>query len=308
MDKLRIDPDFRDKIPPLTEAEYEQLRDNILADGEVYEPIITWNDTIVDGHNRWKIICENWELLKNKYRVKELEFSDKWEAIDWMCKKQLGRRNLSDEQRTALIGKMAIARSKSHGGDRRSEKFSSGQNGALKSSERTRDIIARELGVGTRTVDRAIRFAKGIDALREESPEAADKVLAGGSGATKQSISDLPEKSAEEIRETAQEILSGEIKKPKNPNAKGWTKADKESRAETDAIIADMYDPTSAPEFTIEFLLEDIDANGMEYVSLLRNTLIDRSTLLTEENRPAIADAIERIINEIKKVKELVKQ
>ena len=37
--ELKIDPEFRDKIPPLTDAEFEQLRENILADGEVYEPI-----------------------------------------------------------------------------------------------------------------------------------------------------------------------------------------------------------------------------------------------------------------------------
>ena len=56
--KLTIDPEFRDKIPPLTETEYAQLRENILADGEVYEPIVVWNGTIIDGHNRWKIFFE----------------------------------------------------------------------------------------------------------------------------------------------------------------------------------------------------------------------------------------------------------
>ena len=116
MSQLQIDPEFRDKIPPLTEAEFQQLRENILADGEVYEPIITWNDTIVDGHNRWRVICENWDLLKDHYRVKAMTFTDKWDALDWMCKKQLGRRNLTDEQRTVLIGKMYEARKKSVGG------------------------------------------------------------------------------------------------------------------------------------------------------------------------------------------------
>ena len=163
MVKLKIDPEFRDKIPALTEAEFEQLKENILSDGEVYEPIVTWNDTIVDGHNRWRIICENWEKLKDKFKTKPMDFADKWEAFEWMYKKQLGRRNLTDEQRTVLIGQMALARMKSHGGDRRSEDFSSGQNGTLKKPERTREVIAKELGVGARSVDRAVQFAKGID-------------------------------------------------------------------------------------------------------------------------------------------------
>ena len=62
MATFTIDPEFKSKIPPLTDAEYEQLKENILEAGEVYEPIVVWNGTIVDGHNRWKIIQENPEI------------------------------------------------------------------------------------------------------------------------------------------------------------------------------------------------------------------------------------------------------
>ena len=81
MIELKIDPEFRDKIPPLTDAEYEQLEENIVSDGEVYEPICVWNGIIVDGHNRYKIVQEHPEI---PYRTKELQFSDKWEAFEWM--------------------------------------------------------------------------------------------------------------------------------------------------------------------------------------------------------------------------------
>lgn len=33
MDKLIIDPEFRDKIPPLMEEEFTLLEENILSDG-----------------------------------------------------------------------------------------------------------------------------------------------------------------------------------------------------------------------------------------------------------------------------------
>ena len=97
---LKIDPEFEEKIPPLTEAEYEQLQENILEDGAVYDPIIVWNGTILDGHNRWKIICDHWDLLKDRFRIQEMDFPDKWTAFDWMYRKQLGRRNLTEAQRT----------------------------------------------------------------------------------------------------------------------------------------------------------------------------------------------------------------
>ena len=84
---LRVEKEFQEKIPPLTEAEFEQLRENILNDGEVYEPIAVWNGIIVDGHNRWKVIQEH---PKIPYKIREMDFADKWAAFDWMYQKQLG--------------------------------------------------------------------------------------------------------------------------------------------------------------------------------------------------------------------------
>ena len=49
---LTIDPEFEAKCPPLTGDELSQLEENILEEGLVLMPLIVWNDTIVDGHNR----------------------------------------------------------------------------------------------------------------------------------------------------------------------------------------------------------------------------------------------------------------
>lgn len=306
MEKLRIDPEFRDKIPPLTEAEYEQLRENILNDGEVYEPIITWQNAIVDGHNRWRIICENWEILKDKYRIKEMDFADKWAAFDWMYKKQLGRRNLTEQQREVLIGLLYKARKNTQGGDRRSAEFSSVQNANLNGrTPRTNEILGKELGINPSTVVRAEHFADGVERIREVSSEAASKIMSGEAKVAKAIVRSVPTMRTDEVETLAHAILGGEKSKVESVGKR--IRETKESQDVTKAIIADMSDLSTLPEFTIDYLLEDIDANGMEYVSLLRNTLIDRSTLLTEENRPSIAEAIDKIITEIQKVKELVK-
>lgn len=217
MIELRIDPEFRDKIPPLTDAEFEQLKDNILADGEVYEPICVWGGTIVDGHNRWKIVQEHPEI---PFRTKEMHFADKWEAFDWMYKKQLGRRNLTDEQRTYLLGKMYEAR--------KNTTLSRGTNGRFspctqsgnteKPRGRIGDIIAKEQGVGKGTVLRASQFSKGLDALSEVSKEAADKVLKGGSGVNKSDVMELVKKDETEVKKFAESVVSGEAKQQKRQN------------------------------------------------------------------------------------------
>lgn len=206
MHKLKIDPEFRDKIPALSETEFEQLKENILSDGEVYEPIVTWNDVIVDGHNRWKIICENWDKLHDKYKIRPMEFSDKWEAFEWMYRKQLGRRNLSDEQKKYMVGKMYEARKKSHGGDRKS----SAQNEHMKKL-RASEQIAAEIGIGKETVKRSEKFAKGVDAIRDEFPETADQILKGGYGVSKGFIASIPSM-PEETKAQAIEAVKGGAK------------------------------------------------------------------------------------------------
>lgn len=205
MIELKIDPEFRDKIPPLTAAEFEQLKENILNDGEVYEPIAVWNGTIVDGHNRYAIIQEHPEI---PFRVKEMSFQNKWEAFAWMFKKQLGRRNLSEEQKTYLMGKRNEAEKLAIGANQHT-KTEGVQNGPAREKGKTAQKIADENGVGYGTVIRAEKFAKGVDALAEASKSAAEKVLQGNSGMTQSDVREIPSMEPEQIKAIADAIEKG---------------------------------------------------------------------------------------------------
>lgn len=301
MRELRIDPEFRDKIPPLTDAEFEQLRENILKDGEVYEPICVWHGTIIDGHNRWKVIQENPEI---PHRFKEMEFDDKWAAFEWMYRKQLGRRNLTDEQRTYMIGKMYEARKKSkgnHGEHGEDGRYLSRQN-EDKGPARTARLIADEVGVGRSTVERSERFAKGVDTLRGESPEAADIVLRGKSGMSKSQVSDIRNMDKALRKETAKAIVDG------IPPAKKSVGRPASIRAINQAIIqsdAAARDEDSLPKYTVDDLCEEIKVNADTYVSMLRNTLTIRSTVL-DADRPRVRNSIQKIIDDITKVRNLI--
>ena len=76
--ELRVDPEFESKIPPFTEDEYKLLEENILSEGAVLMHIIVWNGTIVDGHNRYKILRENPDI---PFTVHEKDFDNRYEAI-----------------------------------------------------------------------------------------------------------------------------------------------------------------------------------------------------------------------------------
>ena len=145
MQNLKIDPEFQSKIPPLTAEERSQLEANILEEGRLLNPLIVWNSFIVDGHNRFEILKEHPEI---EYTVLEKEFASREEAIVWICKNQLGRRNLTPEQRRYLVGKQYEAEKLAHGGSRKMEGEQPSCHGDnLIAQPKTCERIAQENGV-----------------------------------------------------------------------------------------------------------------------------------------------------------------
>jgi len=97
---LRVEPKFKDLIPPLNTEEYERLEELILKEG-IRDAITTWNGIIVDGHNRYEIARKH----GIDYEIKEKDFTDETEAMMWIIDTQLGRRNLSNLARIELVKK-----------------------------------------------------------------------------------------------------------------------------------------------------------------------------------------------------------
>lgn len=98
MYNLVVDEELERVAPPLAENELEILKADILEHGCKF-PLIVWGDTIVDGHNRYRI-CKEADI---PFAVEQMEFADKTEAKLWIVKNQLGRRNLKDYQRCEMV-------------------------------------------------------------------------------------------------------------------------------------------------------------------------------------------------------------
>ena len=123
-----------------------------------------------------------------------------------------GRRNLTPEQKKYLIGKQYEAEKCSNGGDRKSAVAKSGcQIGNLIPTSKTCQKVAKENGVGMRTVFRAEEFAKGVDAAEEAVPGTRQKVLSGEVKPTAAEIASVARAPPEE-----RPALVAEICKPKD--------------------------------------------------------------------------------------------
>ena len=102
----KIDPEFRDLLPKLTDEEYRKLSIKLQLEG-CLKPLIVWKETgiLLDGHHSLAIYEEH----KIPYRVEYMPFPTRELAIEWVIDNQLGRRNLTDERRAYYIGKKYLA-------------------------------------------------------------------------------------------------------------------------------------------------------------------------------------------------------
>ena len=245
LNALKVDPEFQGKIPPLTFEELEQLEKNIVNDGKVINPIIVWNGLIVDGHNRYTILQKHPDI---PYTVHEKAFASRYEAIIWICKNQLGRRNLTPEQKKYLVGKQYEAEKRSHGANdgfrgNQHELVSAGKR-HLPTGTQTCKRIAKDNGVGKTYVKDAELYAKGIDAAEEAVPGTRQKVLSGEVKPTAAEIASVARAPPEERPALVEKICTP--KKPKKSTSKSTSKAKKE-KAEN-ATADDVAEPTCKSE------------------------------------------------------------
>ena len=318
VEELRIDPEFKEKVPALTDDEYRQLEENILAAGEAYDPIKTWNGVIVDGHNRWKIIQDHPE--KNiVYRTKEMNFRDKWEAFDWMYANQLGRRNLTDEQKRYLLGKLYEARkhatSGAPKGNQNAGKKQLVQIAPIESDSRdgTAGIIANEQKTTPASVKRAEKFARGIDAIRETNPAFAADILAGKkSEIPKSFIQQVGSASPEHQPVLIDHLVNGTPLKPERPKKVNEEKPQerpfpKKIRPETkrgQEIIESIRESIRnleegiATENTVDVFCQNLQCDVADWIKSLNDAL--------SENRSRINAKVEKcIISSIKSLTSL---
>ena len=95
-----IDKEFENLLPPLSEEDYKGLEESIKADG-CRDPLVVWGDTLVDGHNRYKICTQN----GISYQIVKRDFPDREAVILWIISNQLNKRNLTPEQRVLIVKK-----------------------------------------------------------------------------------------------------------------------------------------------------------------------------------------------------------
>ena len=163
--EITVNPKFESLIPRLTDDEFKQLEENVLRDG-ITEPLVVWNGTLIDGHNRYKLAKKH----GLDFKTREMAFDSESDAEIWIIKNQFGRRNLSKYDRSILALKLkpVIAERAKEKETERKTTYQKSEKSSMPTMNTTKEI-AKLAGVSHDTIHRVETIeASGNDKVREK--------------------------------------------------------------------------------------------------------------------------------------------
>ena len=182
-----------------------------------------------------------------------LRFENREEAIAWICRNQLGRRNLSPEQKRYLLGKQYEAEKKAakifRGNQYTLAKKSGGaHDDNHHSGKKTCDRIAEENGVSKDTVIRASKYMKGVEIAEELMPGLKQSILSGQMKVSKADMHRLAKAAYYDRAQTLQDILHPELKVEPKPDADGVIRVPGKAPVMPFRKFESIYDSDAYPE------------------------------------------------------------
>jgi len=202
-----IDEEFKILLPALDADTYKRLEKDIQQNG-CRDPLVLWEDILIDGYNRYNICMEH----DIPFETVRIEFDSREEALIWIIKNQVLRRNLTPIQLSHYRGLHYRAEKKIQGTNNQfSQKSEKSQNATFQGSTATH--LSKQYRVSRDTIIRDSKLSSGVDAIGEVSLEAKRKILSGEVEINKKKLETLSSLPAEEIVAIATEIEAGTYKR-----------------------------------------------------------------------------------------------
>ncbi|GLB30048.1 hypothetical protein LAD12857_19710 [Lacrimispora amygdalina] len=168
---LNIDHEFKHLTPDMMQEEYEKLEGAIVASG-CREPIIVWNDYIIDGHTRYNI-CHKWSI---PFAVSSIHFSSREDTISWICRRQLEKKHITGIMRRYLLGKCFIAEKGITG---RNYEGTDMQGKSLNPHYITAIDLGSKYDISHHTIYKYGMMANAFDLIFQKEPALPHRILSG---------------------------------------------------------------------------------------------------------------------------------
>ena len=205
MQEIIVDEEFRLLLPTLDKVTFESLEKNILAHG-VRDPLVVWNDILIDGYNRYKI-CTMHNL---PFTTISMEFHSRDEAQNWIIENQISRRNLTPVELSHFRGLYFNAVKRIQGSNNQhTQKSEKPQSEVFHKGFNTAKEIGKKFNVSKTTIERDAKVAEALSAIAKISPEAKQKILSGEVPFDRNKLQRLSKAPKEEIEDVVRQINEG---------------------------------------------------------------------------------------------------
>lgn len=262
MSDLIIDSEFRELLPPLTEEQKEELKNDILKNG-CLNSLVVWNNTLIDGHHRYDICTEN----NIRFGLIQMEFKDKLEAMEWAWMNQKNRRNLTKYElaQIALKFKPVIeARAKENQGKRNDltsvRNLTKVDKGNIEEFETvdTKKELAKIAGVSHDTIHK-------VEVIEEKAPEEIKQQVKKGELTINSAyvLTKAAEKAAEENKRLEQEYHE-ELEREKQEQEEKQKIEEIEKSLPENTVVLDKF---RKPKETHIFGIEDFNNLTMDQLN-----------------------------------------
>jgi len=209
---LKIREEYRQLVLPYGAETVKQLEAQILCSG-CGDPISVWSGRLLVDYDRYAIF----HRLHIPFQIINKSVRNSEEVIEWICRDQLQRTDLTDTMRRYLIGRQFLAlkllgahhaaSAPSPVGKRRM--FLIGVSKYESVPIRIRELLGKLYHIRQETVERYATYAKAIDTVRPAAPELVEGLLSGRLWLTVDRILELPSKTWEELQGLSTALRNG---------------------------------------------------------------------------------------------------
>lgn len=259
---FKIDEEFKNLIPALSPDEFQMLEENC-KDYRIRDALVVGvfpgsdGAVLIDGHNRYEIARKN----NLSFETKRIDFPSREDAIDWVIRNQLGRRNIPKYVRGELILKLKpriAEQAKANQGTR----TDISQN-SVKSHD-TQKELAKLAGVSHDTIHK-------VEVIAEKAPEETKQALRRGDVSINQVYTGIKAAEHEDKRQQAERELREAKKRhedfteAKTENIVSFTDA-KQDKEDAKLITKDFCKYFYDKGYGIDLIHTMIEEKGIDFL------------------------------------------
>lgn len=303
---IKVIPRFRDKIPPQTDEQFQQLEENILSEGKVREPLILWKDhwTLIDGHHRLKVLLAHPGI---PYTTAEVELADEDAVDEWIIKNQLGKHNLTPPQISILRAmlykqeKRKVGGQTGHVGGNQHTSANSVKSTELATASKkggTAEIVGKKFGVSEKTIREDEKVYDGVERAAKVDPEFKKEIVSGQLKTTKQALADMRELDTDEEVKIAIETIRNP---PKDP--KGTPKENKNFHEQLREKEKRLANPIR--EYTFDDVMNDLNSAEDSFLNSIQFILKKRKDVIAADDRAheQLVGFFESVVHDLEEMK-----